>query len=397
MSKLIGCVTLCFIALHSASTYAEQTPPAPTAILITIGPGDAPWEKYGHNMLWLRDASRGIDLCYNWGLFDFEQPGFVKNFVQGRMKYWMDAFPPGQALGAYTEQKRAVRLQLLRLTPAQVGKLVDLCEENRKPQNAEYLYDYFKDNCSTRVRDVIASVQNDPNEFAHALRHATGSGQTYRQHALRLMQDDAPLSLGIDFTLGRMCDVPLNKWDEAFLPAYLADAFAPFADELVKPWTASHVNVPTAAPVWWPRGLLIGVVSAGVIIFLARWKRGAIIAITIVWGLSAFAGLFLIGMWTLTDHRAAYANQHLLQFSPLLCVGLVMLCRKSWREKVWYVAVITIAISVLAAVLFGVIGVLNQSNATFTALAIPLHAGAGIAAFRLRPRLTQSGVSDHGD
>jgi hypothetical protein len=387
MSRLFALIVLCSIAFFNAHIGAQATATPAQAILITISPGEAAWEKYGHNMLWLRDPSTGFDACYNWGLFDFDQPGFIKNFIQGRMKYTMDAFAPEDALGVYARQKRAVRLQRLELSQPQVLKLIELCENNRRPENADYLYDYYKDNCSTRVRDMIAAVQHDPDVFKRTLQQTPGSGQTYRQHSLRLMQNNALLCVGLDFTLGPACDVPLSKWDEAFLPGYLAQAIAADAEELKQPWLASPVEHPTAAPVWWPWSLLAGVCVAGAMLLISGWRCGGLIALTLWWGTGSIASLFLIFMWALTDHRAAHANQNLMLFTPLMIIGLVMLYYNPWRHKSYYIACACIAFA-LFHIILKFLGILTQSTAFFTAFVLPLHIAAGVICLSMRVRKT---------
>ncbi|MGC4033719.1 MAG: DUF4105 domain-containing protein [Tepidisphaeraceae bacterium] len=113
LSRTLLCLLLILLASRRAS--AE-----PVATLVTVGPGDAVWEKFGHNMIRIQDDERGLDICFNWGLFNFDQPNFIGNFVQGRMLYTMAPLDSLPLLDDYKQQDRRVTFQRLRLSPEQV-------------------------------------------------------------------------------------------------------------------------------------------------------------------------------------------------------------------------------------------------------------------------------------
>ena len=357
--------------------------PRPQIILVTIGPGDEVWEKFGHNMLWARDPERGIDLCYNWGLFDFDQPGFIWNFARGRMTYWMDGFPPGDILGLYYDQKRATTMQRLNLSPQQGERLIDLCEQNRKPENREYKYDYFKDNCCTRVRDMIDRVTDGGLSSLKTVY--APDAQSYRWHALRLMQSDWLLMLGVDFTLGPSTDRPLTEWQECFLPAKLQKYVTPLVESTRTPWPSDRPPEPAKPPILWPWLGAVGVFGAGVIALAGWWKQWlGTILIGLWWCIAGLGGAYLMFMWFFTDHTAAYANQNLWHVSPLAWGGLIPLIFR--RPRVACGFALTIAGISIFGLLFRTIGMLSQQNWDFIALSLPLN--LAVAWLLTRPRLT---------
>src|SRR3982751_3430974 len=156
-----------------------------TITLLTMGVGEQVWEQFGHNALWFhvdRPVSIGgaVDVVYNWGIFDSSQPHFIPHFLQGRMLYSMGGYPYEQTLIEYKERDRAVWAQELDLTNAQKVALRDFVIWNSRPENANYRYDYYLDNCSTRVRDAIDRVlggqikaQLDPKLTATTFRWHT--------------------------------------------------------------------------------------------------------------------------------------------------------------------------------------------------------------------------------
>lgn len=123
--------------------------------LLTFGPGDAIFERYGHNAIRVQDRVTGSDLAYNWGMFSFEEPGFLRRFLSGETRYWVAAFPSQPLIEAYRAQDRATVEQVLALTPAQAEALAIAVARNARPEFREYRYDYFRDNCSTRARDAL--------------------------------------------------------------------------------------------------------------------------------------------------------------------------------------------------------------------------------------------------
>src|SRR5215218_7066159 len=191
--------------------------------LLTMGPGDEVWEKFGHNAIWVHDPQRGGDPAYNYGMFDFQQENFILNFARGRMLYWMEGFDAFVTLDHYRALNRSVWAQELNLTPAQARTVRDYLEWNQRPENRFYRYDYYRDNCSTRVRDVLDRV------LGGALKAATASvpsGVTYRWHTRRLVGEGAanlPIYTAINTGLGPAADRQVSKWDEMFLPMRLRD------------------------------------------------------------------------------------------------------------------------------------------------------------------------------
>ncbi|MBP6571391.1 MAG: DUF4105 domain-containing protein, partial [Gemmatimonadales bacterium] len=136
---------------------------APEVYLVTMGPGETVYERYGHNAIWVRDTVDGTDIVYNYGTFDFghstaEVARFVGRFAMGRPQYWLGTMTMARAVEIYTYFKRDVELQQLALPAAKRIELAQLLATNALPENRVYTYDYFLDNCSTRVRDMLNRV-----------------------------------------------------------------------------------------------------------------------------------------------------------------------------------------------------------------------------------------------
>lgn len=367
----------------------------PTAELITIGPGDALWEKYGHNMLRIRvpdpNGRETIDVTYHWGVFNFDQPNFVGNFVLGRMTYGMGRAYTPDSLEEYRLADRHIVIQRLNLSSQQVIDLLRLCEQNYRPENRLYRYDYFRDNCATRVRDMIDRVSGGALRQEAESRQVTHPGLSFRQHAVRLMQDNWLAMIGIDFAIGPATDEPLSTWDACFVPMEMVPVVAPMSVESLAPWTTTRPAPYDHVPRRWPALTAIGVVAAAGIAALARsrWRRLTIAALATWWLVSLVGAGFMIFVWGFTDHWSAYRNHNLLHFSPLALaamVGLLLLRRRpAWLR--WSAAAI-VGVAVVGALLKGV-GVLTQDNVAFIGLSLPLNLASLYAAVRLtRPHGT---------
>ena len=188
--------------------------------LVTAGPGDAVWERYGHNALRVLDTRTGRDVSYNWGFFDFRQADFISRFLQGRMLYMMAPLRTDGMIEQYRQADREVVLQELDLTPAERAMLRDAADENALPRNRDYAYQYFLDNCSTRVRDLLDGVLGGALKQAFDARP---TGLSYRDHTRRLTQIDPLIYTGTNLLLGTPTDRPISAWEELFLPLALRD------------------------------------------------------------------------------------------------------------------------------------------------------------------------------
>jgi hypothetical protein len=311
-----------------------------TIYLMTMGVGAEVWERFGHNAIIVEDRSRGTAIAYNYGMFSFRQESFLLRFVQGRMEYWMAGYPAGDELPRYRAQRRSVWRQELNLTPAQRVELRDFLAWNALDDNKFYRYDYYRDNCSTRVRDAIDQVVGGA---VQAASRGPGNGD-YRFHTLRLVAANRPLYLGLALIEGQPVDRPITRWDEMFLPVklrdYLRDVKVPDSSGALVPlvkreetlYESQAYPVPDVPPSWGLAFLAIGAVMGG-----GFWwggsngrSRAPARALLLVGGsfwalLTGVAGTIMAGMWAFTDHAVAARNENVLQCSVAALVLAVVL------------------------------------------------------------------------
>lgn len=306
--------------------------------LVTYGPGDTYWERFGHDAIELRDVASGEAVNFNYGVFDFDERGFLLNFARGRMHYLMDAEPTALDQSWYAQAGRSITRQRLALAPAQAAALRDFLLWNLRPENARYDYDYYVDNCTTRVRDALDRALGGVLE---AQLTARPGGMTYRQQTIRLMSAQPWLMLLLDLGLGPYADRPLNAWQESFLPGVLARELATVriahppgtrplvtATDLLAP---NRLGTPPAAapdlrlPLAWA-GLAL---AAALLLARRFWPTGFALLATFYLMTAAVVGTGLLVLWLLTTHHAAWANANLLLFNPLA----LALLPSPWRAR----------------------------------------------------------------
>nr|WP_283255972.1 DUF4105 domain-containing protein [Dyella humicola] len=352
--------------------------------LITYGPGETYWERFGHDAIELRDNVSGEAVSFNYGVFDFDERGFLFNFARGRMHYLMDAAPSDVDQHYYVDVGRSVTRQRLAFTPAQAADLRDFLLWNLRPENVRYEYDYYADNCTTRVRDALDKA------LGGTLRpqlEARAGNMTFRQQTARLMSQQAWLMLILDLGLGPYADQPLNASQESFLPMVLQTSLrqvkVPDGQGGMRPLVMDEQVLspnrlappPDSAPDLRLPLALAGLIFAALLV-LARRYAPTVYALlgSLYLVLAGFVGIALLILWTLTTHHSAWANANLLLFNPLA----LLLLRAIWRSRRGAQTsrftdslIVLQLLAVLAAVLMHLLPGVVQQNQPWLLFALP--------------------------
>lgn len=393
-------------ALAAMAPHAPATPqPEPgselTVSLLTYETGGEVWERFGHNAILIHDAATGIDHHYDYGRFDFREAHFYLHFAQGRMWYSMgDTTDPAAVIDFYTAEGRKIWLQELDLTPAQRTALRDFLAWNIRPENAKYAYNYYLDNCSTRIRDALDRA------VGGAIRRSsrTPSGFTWRDETRRLDENNVFLYTGLMALLGEPVDVEMSRWEQMFLPGRLREGMDSVritgADGVERPLVKSERvlaeggrwPVPERPSGWTWRYLGLGLILGGLLALLGRaGGRGVgfvYLALATLWELVAgVVGLIITWLWALSTHMVAHWNENILLFN-LLCLALAIALPMAVRGRPGAAKAarrLALSVTALAALtlLIKLWPAFHQSNLDLIALALPLHAGV-LLGFRTR-------------
>ena len=383
---LLAVFSLCILMASSAASAmqaAHATPPAPRVGLVTMQPGEIFFERFGHDAIVVDDQAGGEPISYNFGFFNPDEPGFVGNFIRGRMRYQLAALPFADDMQYYRQVGRGVSIQWLNLTDAQARGIAAALAENARPENAHYDYEYFTDNCATRVRDTInVALEGSLKKQIEG----RSRGNTYRSEAVRLASPAWWMWLGFDVGLGPPADQPLSVWDESFIPMRLADAMRETTGSNGKPLVLSEERILpqrlAAEPAefrqpWWP-WLLAGCLLGGLFLMLAhRALRAAGMCALVLWSLCSVFGLLMLYLWFGTVHRFAWGNHNVLLFNPL-CLLLLpagwQLMRGRNMHRPWFRRLLGLtALGALVAVFLLWLPVNPQPNARWIALMLPIH------------------------
>ena len=412
-------------------------------LLLTMEPGDEVWELFGHNAILIRDRLLGQDIAWNWGLFDFEQVDFLPRFLRGEMLYSMGPADPVPFIAAYERANRTVHAHEIFLTDAEAAALDALVRTNFLPENRDYIYHYFLDNCSTRIRDALDSVLGGLLYERFAARETP---ETFRWHARRLVSVVGWVDQGLSFLLGTRGDRAITEWEAMYVPMELmvllegverVDATGvsrPLLGPRQVMFEADREPTPTAPPpfnaLWAVLGMALagtlgglgfaglglsgpsgpGARGAGTRALLAgadspqegprggpRGGPGGIAALAflagvVAWGVLAGAlGLLLVLAW-FTDHDFIHRNLNLFHMSPLaLLLAPAMLAAVLGRGRFAFDAgrvatglAVAIAALSVATALLQLTPLLHQGNAEVIAVALPVNLALGWVMLRFR-------------
>ncbi len=395
----------------AASPQATPHPSSPDSIpgahlrvfLLTFDPGPAVWERFGHNAIWIHDPDAGTEWAYDYGRFSFGNNFFFK-FAIGDLRYSMGRGDARSIVGYYQSVGRQVWLQELDLVPAARAEMRRFFEWNWQPDHREYEYNYYLDNCSTRLRDAIdRAVGGQLRRFGDSVPN----GMTYRDETRRTTENNLGVYTALMLGLGQPVDHALSAWEAMFLPIELR----PYLDRLTvrdpdgrvhplvreeRVLAASDKFAVAERPTPYTRrfamvGLLLGLgmLAAG------RWSResrvgGRVFAVAAVgWSwLAGLGGLMLLSLWAFTAHRFSYWNENILQLNVVSLVLALALPRAlrhppavqgAAGRLAWTIAAISAAGLALKA-----LPPFYQANLDIIGLIAPIHLGllAGLYAAR---------------
>jgi len=387
----------------TAQAAASTVPPPPRISILTMGPGGIVWERFGHNMIRVTDSVAGTDIAYNFGIFDFRQKNFFWNFLQGRPVYALEPWDSRRAIAGYLRAGRSVEEQVLALTPGQARALAYNLARNAEPDERYYRYDYYRDNCSTRVRDALNTVLAGAIDADLSPIPTT---TTYRSRTAELTAYNPGWYFGLMVLLGPATDRPLSAWEQSFVPGdfahWLSQVTVTGADGVAAPLVRAESSVPERVGarmysggelfgIWLALGVAVGLVLAwtGQRVGAGRGRRGFLLVGGLWAFLSGLSGFLMVYLWAFTDHVVAYRNENILQASVLGLALFVTFARWARRggpaPQAARSLALTIAALSLAGVAIQVLPWFSQVNGVALAFFVPANLGMAFGAARAAP------------
>lgn len=219
MKKIVLFLWL-FLNLSYLSAQQLSISDSATISLITCSPGQEVYSKFGHTAIRIKDSANGVDLVFNYGIFSFETKNFYYKFIKGETDYQLGIYETSLFLPEYAERNSMVWEQTLNLRAAEKRRLIDLLEENYKPENRTYRYNFVFDNCATRPRDIIIRALHGYVKYP-----PQASERTFRQWIGAYVGFDTWLKFGIDVIFGLEADKFVTLNESMFLPEELMSHF----------------------------------------------------------------------------------------------------------------------------------------------------------------------------
>ena len=291
--------------------------------ILTCSPGEELYSTFGHSAIRVTDSVSHHDIVYNYGTFNFDEPGFYTKFIRGKLSFYLSTDDFESFMNEYLEEKRDVTEQVLNLTCAEKYNIVMLLQTNMLAENRTYKYDFTFDNCTTRLRDLIKKSADSSIHFGNIL----SSKKTFRDLIYEyLNKNDKQWSkLGIDILLGRRLDVAMKPREVMFLPDYLLKAFdsstidsRPLVSEKQK---ILELNTRLVTVNYFTNPLFI-FSSCFVLIVLLGFSKNTFIKRLLIaldgflFFITGLLGILLIFMWFGTDHFMCKDNFNLLWAWP---------------------------------------------------------------------------------
>ncbi|MCX7636330.1 MAG: DUF4105 domain-containing protein [Cyclobacteriaceae bacterium] len=319
--------------------------------VITCGPGQTElYSAFGHSAFRVHDPMLGIDYAYNYGVFDFSQPNFYLNFARGHNFYKLAVQDYRQFEYFYRYFNRYVHEQVLDLTQHQKQRLFDFLQWNALPENRSYRYDYFYDNCATKIPAVLKQLFGDSLQFTYP--HIT-TAYSFRQLTDFYLEYQPWGDLGIDLCLGLPMDKKATPFEYMFLPDYV-EAGMDYAllngRPLVKQKNIVYQPVPEEYSTGWLTPfnvfILFSVITLALSIYDWQRKKISYAFDRLLFGITGLIGIILLLLWTATDHRAAAWNFNLLWAVPLH-FPVVFIIKKTAKWIIFYFKIITVILLLL--------------------------------------------------
>jgi len=320
--------------------------------LLTCGTGLQPWETFGHSAIRIVDSVKGTDNVYNYGTFNGYDKDFLIKFTRGKLLYYLSYYPYRQFVIEYEEAGRSVREQALLLPGSSKQALYEYLSWNALEENRYYKYDFFFDNCATRIRDVFPRALGKEFRMGNVL--PKNEQLTFRDIINRYFYRVHWQRFGVNLLLGSKIDKVMSNEDIMFLPDFLRDGVLKasyrsrkVSDEAVTIVSGSEpqeagVNAPFIVM------LIIALATISGLCIRKLAPVGNVLSFFVLF-LTGFIGCFILVMWFGTDHQACHNNFNLLWALPTNLI--VAVASKKNKDKYALLAMVLIFASLLLHIL----------------------------------------------
>jgi hypothetical protein len=360
--------------IFSAKGQTDTTTKRLQVSLLTCGTGEEIYSVFGHTAVRIIDSNKGTDIVYNYGTFDGYDENFEMKFMQGKLLYYLSEDNYPDFIDFYGADGRWVDEQVLNIGAAEKEQIRQYMTTNLLPENREYKYDFFFDNCATRIRDIFTRTHGDAFRYPNVL--PAGKALSFRDIINRYLSRNVWERFGINILLGSKIDQPMSNSQIMFLPDYLSDGvggatlngkpFATKAQRIVDGEKSVYSPDYSVQIVLYTLLLLL---AAG--LFIPRLRLLGAFLSNFILILTGLLGVLILVMWFGTDHQGCANNYNLLWALP---TNLVFVFRKR-QHKYAAIALLLIFASLLLH-LTGIQGLLLPDMVPFLLMLLLIFATA---------------------
>ena len=333
--------------------------------VLTIGPGSSLSDSFGHSAIRVQDKSKNYDLVFNYGVYDFNDPNFYSNFIKGYLNYSLGVSYYKDFKSSYISNNRSIKEQVLLLPDALNKKIADRLIFNSKTENKNYRYNYFSNNCSTIIKDIIDESLIDYDYENDYIVEKKGKN-TYRNLIYENINKNSWGSLGIDICLGSYIDQEIDVKKNTFLPEYLFEylnsSYYKHPDlsnkiKLVKKnnfinyENKEFQNLNSNNLFYSP--LFIFIIISSFLLFLSSRDLNNKVIHLILQSthiITSAIGFLLLFLWFFTDHFTSAYNYNLLWANPLNIILIFKSINKKWKIALLKLLLLSLALIVLHSI-----------------------------------------------
>ena len=362
LKKVLLILLLVFILDIDAQENIEESAQYHISIL-TIGPGNSLSDAFGHSGIRVIDKINNYDIVFNYGVYDYNAPNFYGNFVKGRPIYSLGLNNYENFYKNYVNQSRQIIEQKLDLSEYQKRIFVNKLITNSKEANKFYEYNYFENNCSTKIADLFNEILEEDIKNEGLYKTNVGPN-SYRKLVYENINPNSWGALGIDICLGAVIDKNINSQDELFLPYNLKSYFDKLGNSNIRNGNLVTTSVlfgeyskyteTLISPLYFLLILSLIIISITYIDYLRRTR--SIILDSIILIITGAIGLLLVYLWFFSNHTASAWNYNLLWAIPFNLILFIELLKS--KQKKWVISYLKlIVIMLLLMCLHWIVGV----------------------------------------
>ena len=331
--------------------------------VLTLGPATSLNDAFPHSAFRIKDPIKGIDIVFNYGVYDFETPNFYLKFAQGKLNYLIGLNYYEDFFENYIAQNRTIKEQVLNLSTSEKQSLFDYLINNYKPENRAYLYEFFFDNCATKIKDVTQIALNNSIVFSKPKDYKP---QTFRTLIHNNLNKNSWGSLGIDVALGSVIDRKASPEEQMFLPENIYKFFNVATiksknQSLVKETKVLYNKLDSPEPSNFLTSPLFvfGIIGLFIVYITyfdyKKQKRTVWLDVTL-FSMTGLIGVLILLLWFATDHKGTHQNYNLLWAFVLNIFVIGQLFRK--KALAWFVKYLKLLVILLCLLtLHWIIGV----------------------------------------